>query len=238
MGRGTGLVLRSAGELLITIGAVLLLFVAYHLWWTSFIADRATADVAQGLEQSWQRDPIPPRPISTATDVPATPEPTVTVSGTSGEAFGKVFIPRLRDHVWGRPLVYGVDKYALARGIGYYPGTSAPGQIGNFAIAGHRMTHGEPLRNVDKLRDGDQVIIQTKDAWFTYSLDRTTIVMPDDSWVINPIPFKNEGQLLGRRITVITCEPRWSSAKRWIWWGSLIDVRPAADGPPAAVGGS
>ena len=87
----------------------------------------------------------------------------------------------------------GVGKDDLARGIGHYPQTQMPGQPGNFAIAGHRVTHGSPFRKLLELRKGDQVIVETADAVYTYELDgspRDLTVKPTDNWVLDPVPGK------------------------------------------------
>jgi sortase A len=233
--------MRTTAELTVTVAILMVLFVVYHVWWTSHLATRAADDLRSGLEQSWEQDPGPGT-VNPVIDVDLVPDgddvqpPNVDVP--LGDPFAMVYIPRLRSKTWATPVINGVDDASLAKGVGYYPGTAAPGEIGNFALAGHRATNGEPLRDIDQLRAGDLVIVRTREAWFTYSLDRDQIVSPQDVWVIDPVPFRNEGQLLGRRITLTTCHPRWSSEQRWVWWGSLVEVRPVDQGPPPAVGGA
>ncbi len=69
------------------------------------------------------------------------------------------------------PLLEGVDDDALASGLGHFPDAADPGAVGNFALAGHRVTHGEPLRDLPGLRVGDEVVVETRDAVYTYVLD-------------------------------------------------------------------
>jgi sortase A len=229
--------LRFSAEVLMTLAVVLALFVVYHVWWTGMVAARAAEDVRQELAQSWELDP--PRPTVAAqptSDPDPSPTPVPAVSAEAGEAFGMVYIPQLKSKVWGLPLINGIDDVSLSRGIGYFPETAAPGQVGNFAIAGHRATNGEPLRDIDQLQDGDLVIIRTREFWFTYRLDRDLIVQPSDIWVIQENPFASEGAQPDRRLTIVTCHPRWGSEQRWIWWGTLIETRAADEGPPPAVG--
>lgn len=238
--------IRTIGELFITIGVLLILFLIYQLWWTSFTADRAAENARNELMQEWSQEVTDPvavpsssllpstGPSASATPTPRTSSepPTSYVQSTiEGKAFALMYIPRLRNQVWGIPIVKGIGAQSLARGIGYYPDSAAPGTHGNFAVAGHRATHGEPFRNIDQLRVGDEVIVRTRDAWFTYKLTRDELVRPKDTWVIDPVP---RGLKPGPLMTIITCHPRWASTYRWIWWAQLRDSAPA-DQPPAAV---
>ncbi len=211
------------GELLITFGVLLLLFVAYQLLWTNVTAQRAADAVATDLADSWARPPS--TPVATEPDQPEL-----------GDAFALMFIPRLRDMVWGLPVLESVTPADLARGIGHYPSSQLPGEKGNFAVAGHRATNGEPLRNIDLLQVGDPVYVETRDAWYEYRLERDAIVAPQDSWVIEPVPGEPGATPTERLITVTTCNPRWASTQRWIWWGSLTQRYDKADGElPAAM---
>ena len=47
------------GELLVTAGVVLLLFVAWQLWWTDVVADRAQERIVSRLESRFAQDPAP-----------------------------------------------------------------------------------------------------------------------------------------------------------------------------------
>jgi sortase A len=204
-------ILGVIGEVMMTLGALLLLFVAYQLWWTNVEAERQTAQAATQLQRQWVRTTAP-------TTAPKSTEPT---SPSLGTAFALAWIPRLKDKVWGLPINEGVGMDELARGLGHYPETAMPGEIGNFAIAGHRATNGEPLRNIDLLEKGDEVIIETSDAWYTYRLDHDKIVTPDAVWVVEPVPGRPDDTPTEALITVTTCNPRWASYERWIWWGVL-----------------
>lgn len=216
-------VVGVVGEILITIGVLLLLLVAYQLWWTNVQADRAADRVVAELERSWAA----PRPDPGAgggdgeegPDGPAVPEGPI-----PGNAFARMYIPRLSSSVWGTPVVEGVTRPDLAKGIGHYPSAALPGEIGNFAVAGHRATNGEPLRDIDRLRVGDEVFVETRDTWYVYTLERDQIVAPTATWVIDPVPGEPGAQPTQRLITLTTCNPRWASYQRWIWWGSLTDT--------------
>lgn len=231
--------IRTIGELFITVGVLLILFLIYQLWWTSFTADRAATHTRNELIQEWAREI--PKPVTSSlpaagqSTAPVTSENStedVASSTIEGKAFALMYIPRLKDQVWGVPIVKGIGTGSLARGIGFYPNSAAPGTDGNFAVAGHRATHGEPFRNIDRLRVGDEVIVRTRDAWFTYTLTRDELVRPKETWVIDPVP---RGLKPGALMTIITCHPRWASTYRWIWWAKLQQSSPA-DQPPPAVG--
>jgi sortase A len=134
------------------------------------------------------------------------------------------------------PVVSGVGEVQLAQGIGHYPSTALPGQVGNFAVAGHRATNGEPLRDIDRLQVGDEVIVETRDTWYVYTLERDEIVLPTDTWVIEPVPGQPGAEPTQELITLTTCNPRWASTERWIWWGSLTETIPKEDGElPEAI---
>lgn len=144
-----------------------------------------------------------------------------------GDVFGKIYIPRLRDRAWGLPMVEGIEPKHIDAGFAHFPMTALPGEIGNFALAAHRATHLEPLAEVDRLRKGDKVLVQTKFEWLVYTLTRDRIVTPQDTWVVDPVPGSSSGPA-GSLITLVTCEPRWGSGKRWIWWGELTSRHSSA----------
>jgi sortase A len=219
------------GELIFTLGLVLLLFVGYQLIWTNFSAAQAADSASAQVQQQWAAESTPSATEQGPQE--ATPE---AEQPPVGAPFGLIYIPRLRDKVWGLPLIQGVGPDELAKGIGHYVGTAMPGEIGNFATAGHRATHGEPLRNIDQLVKGDEVIVETATSWYTYTLDRTDIVSPSDVWVIDPVPGEPDTTPTEALITLTSCNPRWASTERFIWWGSLVDTTPKSSGePPAAL---
>jgi sortase A len=113
-----------------------------------------------------------------------------------------------------------------------------PGDVGNFAVAGHRATHGEPFRNLDLLKPGDAVVIETDDRWFTYRVTDSEIVTPTDVEVILPVPNKPGAQPTQALITLTTCHPRWASTERMIVYGQLESERLKEAGPPEALAGS
>jgi sortase A len=221
------------GELLITVGVLLLLFVAYQLLWTNVTAQRAADQVASQLQESWSR-PGPTDGSGGEADPADDDEPEARPE--IGNAFALMYIPRLSDKVWGMPVLESVELPDLARGIGHYPTTQLPGAKGNFAVAAHRATNGEPFRDIDRLEVGDTVIVETQDSWYEYTLRRDQIVSPQDTWVIDPVPGDPGATPTDRLITLTTCNPRWGSTTRWIWWGDLTARYDKADEEiPAAI---
>jgi sortase A len=222
------------GELLITLGVLLLLFVAYQLLWTNVTAQRAADQVASQLQESWSRPG--PTDESDESDESDPGDDTPEARPEIGNAFALMYIPRLSDKVWGMPVLESVELSDLARGIGHYPTTQLPGEKGNFAVAAHRATNGEPFRDIDRLEVGDTVIVETQDSWYEYTLRRDQIVSPQDTWVIDPVPGDPGATPTDRLITLTTCNPRWGSTTRWIWWGDLTARYDKAAGEiPAAV---
>jgi sortase A len=211
---------RGLGELLITAGLVALLFIVYQLFWTNLEAGRAQGRVAEGLRDSWER------PLRASGEGAAEGSTTNSFKG-----IGFMYIPRLGEDN-STPIVRGVTLDDLARGVGHYPQTAGPGAVGNFAVAGHRATHGEPFAYLDRVRPGDAVYVETRNSWFTYVVDRTQIVQPTDVWVLDPVPGKPAAVPTDRLLTLTTCNPRWSSAQRLIVFGHLETRQDKDAGPP------
>ncbi|KUM94574.1 sortase [Streptomyces cellostaticus] len=240
--------LWGGGEVLVTAGVVLMLLVVHQLWWTNREARQGAERKVEALEKEWGTrggdSPAPgaapsasasPRPAATGASGSARPRPggAVTVSGRSraSQAYAVLTIPRLHLRV---PVAEGVSKpYVLNKGyVGHYPGTQQPGQAGNFALAGHRNTHGEPFRYLPRLRPGDTVRVETEAATYTYAVDK---VLPQtssrDSGVIRPVPRSLVRPSYGYDepgyyITLTTCTPEFTSRYRMAVWGKLVSMRP------------
>lgn len=226
---------RVAGELMITAGILLFLYVGYSLYWTNVEAQGKARATISDLREQWDRAPDG-QPTSGPTKAPTTP---VQGNGRTrqpspGTGIALLYIPRLGDD-WVSPVIQGVSKSVLAEGIGHYPRTALPGEVGNFAVAGHRATHGEPFARLDALRRGDSVIVETKDAWFTYRVERSEIVAPTATSVLLPVPGKRGVAPTQKKMTLTTCHPRWGSTSRLIVYTTLAATRPATSGPPPDV---
>lgn len=238
------------GEVLIALGVLLALFVAWQLFYTDILAERdqqgaldelswadpnvvggITADGGSDLEVPEQLAIIPEEFRYYDT------EPPVMASPGYAETFGALYVPRWgRDYV--RPISEGVTRRDVLDplGIGHYPDTVMPGGWGNFSIAGHRTTYGKPFSDVDQFQVGDAVIVQTEEAWYVYKVTEWSIVQPQQTEVIAPVPGQPDAEPNGRYITLTTCHPRYSAAQRWIVHGELEYWAPTGYGyPPEAV---
>jgi sortase A len=215
---------RSLGELLITAGLVLLLFCVYELVWTNIEANHAQGKVSDSLRQEWLRQ-----------GGIKSPNGTIRLSKSDfGKGFSFLHIPRL-GRKFSVPVVQGVSLPDLSRGVGHYPSTAQPGQVGHFAVAGHRATNGQPFADLDRVKVGDSLVVETRASWFTYVVDKVQIVQPTDVWVIEPVPGKPKQKPTRRLITLTTCNPRWASTQRLIVFGHLTATEPTSDGRPPAL---
>lgn len=193
---------------MIAVGIICAAAIAYQLWGTN---------VVSGLMANQERNELRSQFNSESVAPPSLIEP------ATGKAFALVSIPKIG--VKDYPLVQGIEDEQLAKGIGHYPGTAMPGGLGNFAIAGHRATHGEPFATFEDLRAGDKVYVQTADATYIYSLEYDIKVKPSGTWVIDKNPKNMPVDNTRKLITLTTCDPKWNSTHRWVWWGSLSEIR-------------
>ncbi|QLE72967.1 class E sortase [Streptomyces rectiverticillatus] len=154
-----------------------------------------------------------------------------------GEAFAVMYIPRFGAG-WAKPVLEGTGTGLLKKGLGHYERTARPGGTGNFAVAGHRRTYGDPFKDLDELRPGDAVVVGDGTTWFTYRVDgRPYRTRPDDTGVIDPVPAGSGFRGPGRYLTLTTCEPEWGHSHRLIVWARLDATSPAARGRPGALSG-
>jgi sortase A len=221
---------RTVGELLITVGVLLLLFCTYQLYYTDIVADQRMHSEMDSLHKLWSAPAPAPRG-----QTPFTAFDTQDSKGTEGQAFAIIHIPRLGAGN-AVPILQGTTLDVLGRGVGHYKDSAMPGQVGNFAVAGHRKTHGEPFRNLDRMRAGDFIVVETKDAWYTYREDRDPyIVAPTDVGVVDPVPDQAGAVPTQRLITLTTCNPWWASTQRMIVVGTLTGVQPRSAGAPSVL---
>ncbi|WP_367049042.1 class E sortase [Streptomyces sp. Je 1-332] len=250
----------ACAEAAVTCGLVLLLLVAHQLWWTNRQAREGAERQVQALEREWgtspgsgSSSPSSPSSLSSSSSSSASgsSSPPSHAAGDSGaasgaegsrvggagptpdwdQAYAVLRIPRIGIRV---PVAEGVSKNGvLNKGyVGHYPRTAQPGQGGNFALAGHRNTHGEPFRRINRLGDGDELVVETERAIYTYAVDKTLgQTSARDSGVIRPVPRSDVKEGHGYRspgyyITLTTCTPEYTSKYRLIVWGKLRSMRP------------
>lgn len=206
----------ALGELLLTAGALVLLFVVYILWGTGLQTAQAQDDLESELEQQWSQ---------LAPEEPA-PDPSELADG---DAYGILRIPRFGDD-WQFTVVQGVQADDLKRGPGHYPNTANPGELGNVGIAAHRSGHLEPFADFPQLRVGDTIEIEMADGVYVYELDDAPDGDSDgnrinisDVWVVDPVPGEpRDTEPTEQRVTLTTCWPRFGSSHRMYATGVLV----------------
>lgn len=227
-------VVRTLSELCITVGTLIVLFVVYVLFWTGVKADSEMGHQIDQLQRQWSKGALARQP-RTPTAAPATGSPKAPPSYTYGKPFAVMYIPRL-GFTWNKPVLEGTGTSVLKKGLGHYRGTAQLGQTGNFAVAGHRRTYGDPFKDFPKLRHGDAVVLTDGTTWFTYRIDKGPYkTVPADVEVIDPVPRKSGYTAPGRYLTLTTCEPEWGHSHRLIVWAHLDSTQPVEAGKPGAL---
>ncbi|WP_404952452.1 class E sortase [Streptomyces sp. ARC12] len=215
---------RVVGEVFISLGVLMLLFVTYQLWWTNIRAEQIAGKETNRIQDEWARGDRKPGVFA------------------PGQGFAIMHIPKLDVVV---PIAEGIDKErVLDRGmLGHYGEgrlkTAMPSdKQGNFSVAGHRNTHGEPFRYINKLEPGDPIVVETQDAYYTYEMASILPqTAPSNISVIEPVPVGSGFQGPGRYLTMTTCTPEFTSTYRLIVWGKMVDERPRSQGKPDALVG-
>jgi sortase A len=212
------------GELFLTAGVVLLLFVVWQLWWTNLDAGRTQETAVERALDGFAGTPSED-PAGDPADNPA----------LEGDTFAVMYVPRFGED-YARPVTTGVGLDVLnTLGIGHYPETQLPGEKGNFAVAAHRQTYGEAFRDIHNLREGDLIYVQTKKGFYTYAYRSTQIVYPSAAEVLAPVPGQPGEKPTEAVLTMTSCDPPFTTRMRIVAVSALESFTPAADGPPAAI---
>lgn len=229
-------IVRTLSEICVTVGALIVLFVVYLLFWTGVRADSAMDGEIGRLQDRWSAGPVtaPARPPAPGAGTAPAARPHGYPPGAS---FAVMYIPRFGAD-WAKPVLEGTAADVLKRGMGHYDRTAHLGALGNFSVAGHRRTYGDPFKDFPRLRPGDAVVLTDGTTWFTYRIDnRPYTTLPGDIGVIDPVPRKSGFHGPGRYLTLTTCEPEWGHSHRLIAWAHLDSTQPAARGRPSALTG-
>lgn len=239
--------LRGAGQTLITAGIIVLLFVVYEVWVTNIFAHEQQVKVHNQLEKEWAqgKDPL-------ELGLPGGKQALI----PTGIGIANLYIPRFgKDYHF--TIVEGTDDASLEKGPGHYIGTALPGQVGDFAVAGHRVGKGEPFLNLDHLRPGDPVVVETKSEWYIYRVKGNVqtgdlndkgadgipgreIVSPSDGDVIDPVPDHPGAKPTEKLMTMTACTPKFTATQRIIIHSALARVVPHVGGqlPRELAGGT
>lgn len=202
---------------LIAAGLAILAWVAWQFWGTNWQSERRHGEVRSALEDGW----------ADGQDL---------VRTEFGSASAILRVPRFGDD-YAVPVLEGSTDEVLAAGIGHMDDTAAAGQTGNYVLAAHRVTHGEPFADLPELRAGDQVYVQTRTHTYTYVLDTggEDLVLPfTQTWVLDPSPKNprsggveppaDAGESL---ITLVTCSEIFHTDNRSVVFGHLVEAIPA-----------
>lgn len=236
---------RTVGELCITLGVLLLLFVAWQLWWTDVEAAQEQRAIAADLRTSWQDAGAPAgQPAPSATPEPPAAgagtgtgtEPPVVAPVAEGQSFALVHVPRFGPD-YEVPVDEGIGLGDVLNDgvLGHYPGTAMPGEVGNFSVAGHRVTYGRPLHRIADLRPGDPIVVETADAWYVYRVRDHRIVTPDRVDVVAPVPAQPGAEPTERLMTLTACHPMYSARERYVVHAALEDWQPRDSGAPQVL---
>ena len=163
--------LRGVGQTLITLGVVVLLFVVYEVYVTDLFGAQKQAEATSAIDQVWASA----ESEQTDTVVVQNPDQLVTdprqrtpnYEASLGQGFAKMYVPAFgADYVF--TIIEGTDPDDLYIGPGHYTDTQLPGQQGNFAVAGHRVSKGAPFNDLGLLASCDAIVVETQDDWFVY----------------------------------------------------------------------
>lgn len=241
------LVLRTIGELLVTLGIVVLLFVVYTLYVTDIVAARKQREANTELDRTWS---APPQQPERTKRKPA-----------AGKPFTRLYIPRFGPD-YRFAVAEGVGQVELDTGPGHYPGSALPGEPGNFAVAGHRIGKGAPFNDLDQLVACDPIVVETAEDFLVYrvlpmadqidgwedtrgtdsrcarvpslrsvpdyrELAGRRIVTPDRGDAVAPVPYRPESRLpiaeQKSLLTLTTCHPEYGNSERMIIHAVLTD---------------
>jgi sortase A len=237
-GRGTSgrkrpriTVLGVLGDLLITAGVLVLLFIAWQQWFNDLVVAKQHEERANSISES----------LGTAKQGTTTPadgwgKPKVSPQPGNTEVFGVMYVPRF-GATYSVPLAGGTTTAGTLDtiGVGHYDDTQMPGEVGNFAVAGHRTTHGAPFNQIANLQIGDEIYIKTKDGWYTYTFRNLEYVKPTQVSVLEPDPDNPGVGTQDRIMTMTSCNPMYSATERIVAFSTFDSWQPVSAGPPAAI---
>lgn len=208
---------------LIVAGVAILAWVAWEFWGTNWVSQHRQEQVTSQLDKGW----------SSGQD---------SVHTKFGDATAILHVPRFGAD-YGVPVLEGDSPDVLAAGIGHFKQTQGPGQVGNYVLAGHRVTHGEPFAKFPSLRKGDEVYVETRTHTYIYRLDNggTDLIIPfTQTWVLDKSPVNPNGGVQpvafsNRLITLVTCSEIFHTDNRSVVFGHLVKTEPRTTGHGPAV---
>lgn len=231
------------GEFLVTAGVVLWLFLVWFVGINDVVQGQQQADSAGEVAAEWNEpladelegDSLSSKPSEV---MPVLTEPPTTEPAVPGTGFALLYVPRFGEN-YVRSIAEGIDLQSVLNssefGVGRYPESSALGDSGNFALAGHRTTYGASFARIGELRIGDRIYVEVEQGWYSYQFRNLEYVWPTEIDVLNSFPKLSEAPEGTRVITLTSCHPRFSEAERIIAYGVYEGWYPREGGPPTEI---
>lgn len=219
---------RSLGAILVVGAVVIGVLLAREYWWSEIQAGKAMAANVQAFRT--QHGPMvaqvePTRRFDAPPEIDKPPY---------GQTFAVLHVP-----TWNQmqiPVGEGTDDYILDQGFaGHHIDTALPGEVGNFALAGHRLTHGSNFLLIDELEAGASVIVETDTAYLFYQVTSHDVVDPSAVEILAPVPALVGAEPTARMLTMYSCHPRNSNSSRWVVYAELVFWTEKIQGAPSAV---
>lgn len=193
------MILRAIGKSFIALGVFILAFTGYQLLGTNAVTGVSQSRLRAGLERAWAEPP--PAEAPSRLEI--------------GSGIAEIIIPKIG---LDRVVVEGISVEDLKKGPGHFPGTANPGQVGNSVISGHRTTYGAPFYRLDELVVGDVImVIDRTRTEYRYRVSELRIVPPTDR--------TSTAESTDSRLTLTTCNPRFSARQRLIVVAILEDAQ-------------
>ena len=223
------------GELLLTAGVLIMLFLGWQLWFNDIVVSSGQRDQALQNSRSW---------ASATPDAEASPDPAASPTGpgdpvittaptSDATDFGNIYIPRFgADYVVPVATGVGLGNVLNLGKVGHYRDTQMPGEVGNFAVAAHRTTYGKPFNQITDLRVGDAIVVETQDGWYTYRFRTLEYVKPTGVDVLAEVPQAPDSQPGDRILTMTSCNPLFSAAERVVAYSVFESWQPRSDASP------
>ena len=215
-------VLRFMASVLITSGILMLVDAALTLTWqepvSAYFAQRSQDHLNDELKQEAPQVEADKRTVASIRNERARLKRLAELArhrARTGHAIGTI---RLPDRIGGHyAVVQGTDTGSLRKGPGHYPETSFPGEGGTIGIAGHRTTYLAPFNEIDKVKKGDEIVLDMPYGKFTYSVEGTKIVDPSETSVVDRVPG-------AERLVLSACHPLYSASQRIIVFARLTSA--------------
>jgi sortase A len=188
------------GIALVTVGAIILGWLAWQFWGTNWVSKGRQADVIADLHEDWGDG-------NAAADT------------DFGKATGILRIPRFGAD-YEVPILEGSSDEVLAAGVGHLEDSAAVGEHGNPFADFPELREGD-LVHVETLDADYTYVLDTGGPDLTVPFTA--------SWVLDPFPVNPDagsttapGRPGARLITLVTCSELFHTDNRMIAFGHLV----------------